>query len=278
MSLAVPTAPSTSDYTKTSYTFSDGANKCTITDIQTLAGDPEYNANVTYYYTESVYKGILNTRTDLPVSLNSGVYWLSSTKLSETDPVNDSDMAAISQITTDVPTSSIATAYNNYESGTSSSLDIYQYTTTSGTTYYISKTNLDANIADPSTPVNLGYAANIDEKVYNTEKAYLTKEDSGRYSKIELENSSSSFELTATSAVDEVAYQDAMSEYEYQQANYEKQIQDLNAKTETIQQEDKVLELKLRQLDTEQQALSTEIDSVKKVLDKNIEQTFKTFQ
>ena len=51
----------------------------------------------------------------------------------------------------------------------------------------------------------------------------------------------------------------------------------INAKTEVLQQQDKTLELRLNQLDTEQSAISTEMDAVKKVIDKNVESTFKTF-
>lgn len=278
MGLNVPTAPSTASYTSTSYTFNNGVNDCTISSIQNLTGDPNYNSKVTYDYTQSVYKGVTNSRSDLSVSLNGANYWLGNTKLTATDTTSKTDMAAIQQVATDVPSATIATAYNNYIGGTSPALNIYQYTGADNKTYYLSKADLDAKIADATKSVALGYAANVDEKISTTEKAYLTQATNGRYSNIALQNSSSSFGLTATSAVDQTAYQNAMNEYEFQQANYEQQIQNLNAKTEVIQQEDKVLELKLRQLDTEQEALQTEMESVKKVIDKNIEQTFKTFQ
>ena len=58
---------------------------------------------------------------------------------------------------------------------------------------------------------------------------------------------------------------------------YEKTIADINAKTEKIQQQDRTLELRLKQLDTEQKALTTEMEAVKGVIQKNIETTFKTF-
>ena len=61
-------------------------------------------------------------------------------------------------------------------------------------------------------------------------------------------------------------------------ANYDKEIADINAKTEELQQTDRTLELRLKQLDTEQEALQTELDSVKKVIDKNVDNIFKTFQ
>jgi predicted nucleic acid-binding Zn-ribbon protein len=49
----------------------------------------------------------------------------------------------------------------------------------------------------------------------------------------------------------------------------------LQLRINSIQALDKSLELQLRRVDTQQQAISTEIDSVKKVIDKNIEQVFK---
>ena len=58
---------------------------------------------------------------------------------------------------------------------------------------------------------------------------------------------------------------------------YEKRIAEINAETEQIQQQDRTLELRLKQLDTEQNALQTEMEAVKKVITKNIEMTFKTF-
>lgn len=45
----------------------------------------------------------------------------------------------------------------------------------------------------------------------------------------------------------------------------------------SIQSLDQALELQLRRVDTQQQAVQTEIDSVKKVIDKSIDLTFKTF-
>jgi DNA repair ATPase RecN len=44
-----------------------------------------------------------------------------------------------------------------------------------------------------------------------------------------------------------------------------------------LQSLDKGLELQLRRVDTQQQAVQTELEAVKKVIDKNVELTFKTF-
>jgi hypothetical protein len=44
-----------------------------------------------------------------------------------------------------------------------------------------------------------------------------------------------------------------------------------------LQNQDKKLELDLRRVDTQQQAVQTEIQAVQKVIDKNIDMSFKTF-
>ncbi len=74
------------------------------------------------------------------------------------------------------------------------------------------------------------------------------------------------------------AYDVAMNQYNSDQLAYENALDEINAKSEDIHQRDQVLELQLRQLDTEQETIVTELESVKKVIDKNIEIVFKTFQ
>lgn len=83
--------------------------------------------------------------------------------------------------------------------------------------------------------------------------------------------------LTQQTVQDEAAFDAAMETYNAKKVIYDKSIADIDAKTSVIQQQDKTLELHLNQLDTEQQAIQTEMDAVKKVIDKNIEETFKTF-
>ena len=74
------------------------------------------------------------------------------------------------------------------------------------------------------------------------------------------------------------AYDIAMDQYNAKKQEYEKAMNEINNKTQEIHEKDQVLELQLRQLDTEQQTIVTELESVKKVIDKNIENVFKTFQ
>lgn len=52
---------------------------------------------------------------------------------------------------------------------------------------------------------------------------------------------------------------------------------DYDAKVEKLQRQDKQFDMRIQQLSTEQKSVENEMDSVKKVIDKNIEETFKTF-
>ena len=83
--------------------------------------------------------------------------------------------------------------------------------------------------------------------------------------------------LTYAGVFDDTTYQDDMNKYEFEKASYDYQIERINQETKIIQSQDKSLELKMKQLDTEHNAIQTEIDAVQKVLQKNIEGSFKTF-
>lgn len=284
MQLTVPVPPSTSDYTTTQYTFSDGDHDYTITNVQNLSGNPNYNKTVTYYYTDSIYTGIQKTRTDLGVKLNTGVYWLTNGATgAETQQLtvtgthgsltDTNDLAKLTQIDTD----NAGTTHLLADIAAQDYQNIWKFASADGTTYFYDSQDF-TDVTGYACTTNGSYAAYLDTKVYNTENAYVTSADSGRYSTIKLASESATLDLTAATTTDESAYNNAMNEYEYQQQLYQQQVTDINAKTSIIEQQDKTLELQLKQLDTEQEALQTEMESVKKVIDKNIEQTFKTFQ
>ena len=83
--------------------------------------------------------------------------------------------------------------------------------------------------------------------------------------------------MTASTVTDELAYQDAYNKYEYAQYEYDRKQQEINAKTEIIQQQDRSLELRLQRLDNERKMITTEIEAVEKVINENIEGSYKTF-
>lgn len=83
--------------------------------------------------------------------------------------------------------------------------------------------------------------------------------------------------LTYSGEFDEIAYANDMNKYEFEKASYDYQIERINQETKQVQGQDKSLELKMKQLDTEHNAVQTEMDAVQKVIQKNIESSFKTF-
>ncbi len=96
---------------------------------------------------------------------------------------------------------------------------------------------------------------------------YLTMDDGKSYA----------VKMSAETVTDQEAYEDAFNQYEYAKYKYDKEQQEINVKTSIIQAEDKNLELKLTRLDNERNAVNTEIEAVKKVVDDNIQKSFKTF-
>jgi hypothetical protein len=132
--------------------------------------------------------------------------------------------------------------------------------------------NIDAQI-------KLAYynADYISTKVEKTEKALIETDGNGRFASIRLENDSAKYELKMETVTDNVAYEDAMNQYYYENAKYDKMVQDINAKTSIIQQQDLQLELRLKQLDTERNAMVSEIEAVQKVVKDNVDKSFKTF-
>ncbi|MCM1003809.1 MAG: hypothetical protein NC408_05635 [Candidatus Gastranaerophilales bacterium] len=154
-----------------------------------------------------------------------------------------------------------------------------------GVTYYTTYEDLETSYNSGTGPNNIDgqtklpyyNASYIDTKIEETEKALVETDGQGRFTSIRFEDDSVVYTLNMGTETDEAAYQDAMNQYYYDNAVYDKTIRDINAKTSIIQQEDQQLELRLKQLDTEQSALSTEMDAVKKVVDDNVESSFKTF-
>ena len=135
----------------------------------------------------------------------------------------------------------------------------------------------DNNIDPQTTKLAYYKAVYLNTKIEDTTKALLETDGKGRFKSVRFEDDSTVYTLNTETITDEDAYRDAMNQYYYKQEKYDKAIRDINAKTELIQAQDRTLELRMKQLDTEQNALQTEMEAVKKVISKNVETTFKTF-
>jgi len=176
------------------------------------------------------------------------------------------------------------------ENGDYISGSLYQFKM-NGKTYYTTTADLDESLLSAynenatadngidSQQSKLSYynATYINTKISEVKKALLETDGQGRFSTVKFEDDSVVYTLNVETVQDDDAYNDAMNQYYYKQEQYDKQVSDINAKTEIIQAQDRQLELKLEQLNTEQSALQNEMEACQKVVSKNVESSFKTF-
>ena len=302
--MKVPTPPSTADFSKTEYSFDIGGAAQTIKDTQDVkyidSDGIEYNSFVTYYSKISEYTGIRNTNANpqvqyvVPTTGENGYYMVGTKVLSCVNEVDRTDTsktgawgtysAQLNQIAQDWPDTQIAKDWQKFKGGDTSALDnIYMWTESNGQVNYVSATSntkdsLEFCRNDAFAALHSYYADYQSTKKEVSRHAIIDYDESGRAKTIQLEGSSVVYDVSTSTTTDDRAYNDAMNQYNYDQAVYEKRVQDINAKTEQIQTEDRTLELRLKALDTEQNALQTEMEAVHKIISKNIESTFKTFE
>ena len=279
LSLDAPVAPTQNDYYTDVYQYSDPTSSdgnVTVKDIRANGTSPEtytvdisYTKNVTNYAcSDNQEISVFKSGDQLKIQLSNGtIYNLEETTVSQTLIDNLNKTA-------------------NYPYGEEMNTGDTYYTFTNPTnncTYYINATKSGFDTESTSIQ-NLALFTTMSstETVNDTiENATLGESEGGIYNSMYWTDSTGNqrnVSLTPTQEYDEQGYNNAMDQYNVDKANYEKEIADINAKTEELQQTDRTLELRLKQLDTEQEALQTELDSVKKVIDKNVENVFKTFQ
>ena len=162
--------------------------------------------------------------------------------------------------------------------------DFYMYYNDNGGAVFV----LISDVEDGNNnAVTYNYAANGEftkNQSYDDAKLVFDPTN-GRITEIAIPNydddgniaSWTSISVTAETVTDEAAYNDAYAKYEYDTYLYDQKNKEINAKTEIIQQEDKNLELKLQRLDNERTQITTEIEAVEKVINDNIEASYKTF-
>src|SRR5574344_314770 len=257
--MTVPTAPSTSDYTTTKYTFENGDTTETISKIQsanyTDSDGINYNSYVTYSSKISEYTGIRNTNSNpqvqyvAPTGTTAGYYMVGTKKLtclSDVDRTNTSSTsswgtysAELDQIATDWPDTQVAKDWLDYKTnGSTDALNnIYLWTTGDNQVNFATGTGgstqdtLEACRKD-STAVLHSYYADYQTKNQEISKYGVIEYDSsGRATSLQLEGSSVVYSLDTSSTTDDQAYNDAINQYDYQKQVYEKQGQDINAKT-----------------------------------------------
>ena len=276
LALDVPVAPDTTEFYESNYSYElKGTNGY---DGEYLVKSYYRNDNGTYYLnTERTYSKNVATKS---VLVNSSI---------GTTEVDGQQVPAL--ITTDGAFPIYSNAENS-ESMVTLINDTYGPNTIAEGTqlcYYQDADGL-THYMDPAlvTQGNKNLSSYISDNTTVTEnvvfqEASIIFDENGRFKTISAADPNTGEQIFNSTAVDTTrtydseGYDAALRDYTMSKDEYDKMIADLNAQTETLQQEDKVLELRLNQIDTEQNELQTELEAVKAILDKNIENTFKTF-
>ena len=299
----VPVPPSSTEFTKTKYTFDVGDSTKTVTDIQEANYvDPDdnitYNSYVTYTSDLIEYKGIRNTISNPQVQFvaptedkPNGYYMIGTKMLTGLNECNQKGddwktyTTALEQIAKDWPDAPVSKEWKRIsDEGSTDYSNIFFWKDGQSNINFVVKGDantpdtLEYSIAYPTDALHSFYADNQNTKQTVSKYAVIEYDASGRATSIQLEKSTAIYDLSTSTTTDDAAYNDAMNQYYYDKQVYEQHVQDINAKTEQIQTEDRTLELRLKALDTEQNALQTEMDAVHKIISKNIEGTFKTFE
>jgi hypothetical protein len=304
--MSVPTPPSSDDYTKTIYTFSDGSEDNTINSL-IAKENGWYILNYTQSYeTESVVSNgnvIVTRQSDSDNDDNNYNYYIGATKLyklgdeDDTRIKNDSYLKTLdsTQLEQTLALESQYATMLTEKYGDENWFVRYQKNSSTGTyepVFYSQNQIENADFSDKtgaslSTIKSYTYGMTTETQEIKNAAARVEQDTNGRYISVIIYDKDSDgnptgggteYSLTATTQTDDAAYNDAMNQYNYEKAVYNQELNNVNSKIEIIQSQDKDLELRLKQLDTEQNAINTEMESVKKVISKNVENTFKTFQ
>ena len=277
--LAKESANAVLEQAKTQATAAE-ANKLTAETNLANAQAALNEANENYGPTVSAYENALTTYNSYQTP-----NYLGNCELTLLENLDEQQLAELKQVVTDMKNLDINPAINDCFDENGEYLGgIYQFKL-NGVTYYTSFEDLN-NSYESGTGINhiddqakLAYynASFVSTRIEETRKALLETDGNGRFVSVRFGDDTMTYTLEVETITDNDAYKDAMNQYNYENAKYDKMIQDINAKTSIIQQQDQQLELRLKQLDTEHNALSTEIDAVSKVVSDNVEKSFKTF-
>ena len=299
LGMTVPTAPSVDAYTQTVYTFDDGALTNQITSM-VATGNGTYK--VSYLKTWDDDFSIVSaaprivTRAGLSTPLLSGykigadalryLGAINSTTTSYSDPywdsLTDEQKDKLQEVEKEYL---VLLGYNASDTDKVAVRYVQNTTTNEWEPVFYHMSDLEAATYDTQgnsisniNAYTIGTKTRVDEEI-GVDGCRFEQDSTGRYISITIPQSSGNitYTLTTNTITDQDAYDDAMNQYEYDKALYDRSIAEINAKIEIVQAEDKDLELRLKQLDTEHNAIQTERDQVKDLIKKNVESSFKTF-
>ena len=305
----VPVPPSAADYTKVTYTFKDGSEMNTITSLVATKDTASTGVYMLNYVQEIPTDAMVVNGTNV-VTKTNGSYFVGAVALQYKATDTSAEALRARLILAGVP-KDVANNYSTDELTKKNILEnqyrdmaeekyktgedwLVRYVRNTSTGNYepvfYSLKELKSMDYNEKTGASLSgvkqyiFGESTESREIKNAKAKVEQDVSGRYISIFIYDDpndytagGTKYDLTTTTEADDASYNDAMNQYYYDKAKYDQEVQEVNAKIEVIQVQDKNLELKLKQLDTEQNAIQTEMDAVKKVISKNVEGSFKTF-
>ena len=279
LGMAVPTPPSKTDFTKTVYGFTQGSYDFTIDSVYPNADNQTYTVN---YIKSGKVVGLTDTNTSATIrkgtNLRADVAGDASEWLANGNQLYELNANFVHDGRTGEEL--FQQMFNNTPNVKMEDFYVYLTTDDAGVTShkFIKKEDVKAvdNSANDSGLAHVWQqgSVNSNEKL-TKEDGFVIFDTNGRMTAVVLDGQE--FALTAETVTDDVAYEDAYNKYEYEKYQYNQHVAEVNAKISIIQNQDKKLELKLEQLDTERTTITTEIEAVQKVLGENIDRTYKTF-
>ena len=297
LGMTVPVPPSVDSFTKTVYTFNDGAMSNAITSM--IADSQNPGTFIISYISKwqddfapvSAGNSVITDRRHnaSPIPPHTD-FFVGATELRVLGGA-DWNLTDPTEIANRQAQESAWEALLDAKYGNDTWYIRYVTNTTLGTEvpYFYKATDVISAIYDPNTLISLSninaYTIGSEEKVVeNTAIAgcLIEKDSSGRLINLSIPDANApsgyiTYALTTETSTDQDAYNDAMNKYEYEKYTYDQAIENINSKIEIIQAQDKTLELRLKQLDTERTAIQTEKEAVSKVIDTNVKDTFKVF-
>ena len=290
--LSVPTPPNTNDYTKIEYTFTvpGGGEEATISQVTKIKNSDNYTVSYTYVATEDAFN-LCPTTSQVTVANNKQNFTddrYSTNKTYQTYQITTSSGKTINlyKYENDEINKIHEDAYKSADiCNGSGEMYIANVGTAEKPVYqYFKGTDLEkARTATAASNKKCNYYTAGTREVPKNEyysPCVVTRDKQNRitgFTYTPTNGTSQDFAVTTKTVTDDDAYNDAMNEYTYQNYLYEQEMNNINARTSIIQAQDKELELKLKQLDTEHNAVQTEMESVQSVVKKNSEDSFKTF-
>lgn len=228
LALEVPTAPSTQDYTTVQYSYTDGVNEETITDMVAITDDPNYNYLVTHYHYADVFTGIRESKANPQVKIGtkgisgsipkadiaydaaSGQYTINGNPIGKYDPFDKNQKDNFDKICEDFPEIKGEDLDN-----------LFVYTDADGNMQFTTKTDLDNAIAGTSDAKNYTVEAGIPTHVGNSELS--------KYDPNDPEQKAAYEEICKQFPDESIATSGDIYTWEYQGRTYFASLEDLKA-------------------------------------------------